>query len=180
MKYVATAVAAMVFAFFGSLYVSDQMEQSDRQETLNSFYQAVIEQDIRGVPSLETIDQLSPLISSKLRQGLLRALADERTHIQKTKGSQAPLFEGPMFVGVWEGAGRVIGVTRENLPGKVSYLVTLAIKPPFDVALNSDWKDRVILVQEHGKWVVDDLAFIIEDGRTNSRVLSQSLLDASR
>ncbi len=180
MKYVATVVAAMVFVFFGSLYVSDRMEQSDRQETLNSFYQAVIEQDIRGVPSLETIDQLSPLISSKLRQGLLRALVDERTHIQKTKGSQAPLFEGPMFVGVWEGAGRVIGVTRENLPGKVSYLVTLAIKPPFDVALNSNWKDRVILVQEHGKWVVDDLVFIIEDGRTNSRVLSQSLLDASR
>ncbi len=85
-----------------------------------------------------------------------------------------------MFVGVWEGASRVIGVTRENVPGKVSYLVTLTIKAPFDMALNSDWKDRVILVQEHGKWVVDDLVFIIEDGRPNNRVLSQSLLDASR
>lgn len=180
MKYVAAAVVAMVFGFFGSLYVNDWMEQRDRGQTLNSFYKAVIDQDIRGVPSLEIIDQLSPLISSKLRQGLLSALANEQAHIQKTKGSQAPLFEGPMFVGVWEGAGRVIGVTRENLPGKVSYLVTLAIKPPFDVALNSDWKDRVILVQEHGKWVVDDLVFIIEDGRANNRVLSQSLLDASR
>lgn len=180
MKYVATAVAAMVFGFFGSLYISDRMEQSARQQTLNSFYKAVIEQDIRGVPSLETIDQLSPLISSKLRQGLLRALAYERTHIQKTKGSQAPLFEGPMFVGVWEGAGRVRGVTRENLPGKASYLVTLAMKPPYDIALNSDWKDRAILVQENGKWVVDDLVFIIEDGRTNSRVLSQLLHDTNR
>ena len=85
-----------------------------------------------------------------------------------------------MFVGVWEGAGRVKGVTRENTPGKASYLVTLAIKPPYDIALNSDWKDRAILVQENGKWVVDDLVFIIEDSRTNSRVLSQLLQAANR
>ena len=180
MKYVAAALVTVVFGLFGSLYVNDRLEQRDRGDALNSFYKAVIQEDIRGVPSLETIDRLSPLISTKLRNGLLLALAAEEARIKKIKGSQAPLFEGPMFVGVWEGAGRVKGVTRENMPGKVSYLVTLGIKPPYDIALNSDWKDRAILVQENGKWVVDDLVFIIEDSRKNSRVLSQLLQDATR
>ena len=180
MKYVAAAAAAVVFGLFCSLYVNDRMEQRDHEQALNSFYKVVIEQNFRGAPSKDAINQLSPLISTKLRNGLLFAMAAEEAHIKKTKGSQAPLFEGPMFVGVWEGADRVKGVTRENTPGKASYLVTLAIKPPYDIALNSDWKDRAILVQENGKWVVDDLVFIIEDSRTNSRVLSQLLQAANR
>jgi len=80
-----------------------------------------------------------------------------------------------MFLGVWEGANRMLAAKREVLAGQTTYLVTFEIKSPYDKDPNSNWKDRAILVQENGKWVVDDLVFRVADGSMDGRSLSQSL-----
>jgi hypothetical protein len=45
-------------------------------------------------------------------------------------------------------AAAVVAMVFGFLPSKASYMVTLAIKPPYDMALDSDWKDRAILLQD--------------------------------
>jgi hypothetical protein len=175
MKYVVAAVLALVLVFLGSRYVGEYMDQKEQAQAVESFYKTVLELNMYGMPSKGEIDKFKPFISSKLLDGLLQAFAAEEKHTLETKGEEAPLFEGPMFLGVWEGANRMLAAKREVLAGQTTYLVTFEIKSPYNKDPNGNWKDRAILVQENGKWVVDDLVFRVADGSMDGRSLSQSL-----
>lgn len=175
MKYVVAAAGALILGFSGWHYLGERMDQTEQALCVDNFYKTVIALDVRGVPSRDDVKILSPFISSKLHNSVLQALAAEEKHALEKKGEQAPLFEGPMFLGVWEGASRVKAATHELVAGETTYLVTLEIKSPYDKDPNNNWKDRAILVQEKGKWVVDDVVFRVTQGRMDGRSLSQSL-----
>jgi hypothetical protein len=176
MKYVAAAVGALVLVFFGSQYVGERIDQKEQALCVDNFYKTVIALDVRGAPSKDEVDILAPFISSKLHDSLLQASVAEEKHARDMKGDEAPLFEGPMFLGVWGGASRMKAATRQVMTGQITYLVTLQMMSPYDKDPNNDWKDRAILIQENGKWVVDDLVFLIKEGSVNNRTLSQSFL----
>ena len=178
MKYVITACLALtLFVLTGCNsreHPHAQMQQAQMQ-SVDRFYKMVLALDVRGIASKETIDQLSPLISNDLHMALLQALVAETQHIRETKGEEAPLFEGPLFLGVWEGAQRVSDVRWDGRTDQVSYWVTLASDSPDGKQPANSWQDRVVLVQENGRWVVDDLVFLAADVGANARTLLKSL-----
>jgi hypothetical protein len=176
MKYVVAAVGALVLIFFGCQYVGERIDQKEQALCVDNFYKNVIALDVRGAPSKDEIEILSPFISTKLRDSLLQASVAEEKHALDMKGDEVPLFEGPMFVGGGEGASRIKAIKREVMTGQITFLVTLQMMSSHDKDPNNDWKDRAILIQDKGKWVVDDLVFLIKEGNVNNRTLSQSFL----
>lgn len=167
------AMAALVLAFFGVQYLNVHDNFNEQTKLIEDFYKNAAE--VRGVPSKDTIEKLSPYLSIKLRDALLQALVDEEAHIRETKGEEAPLFEGPMFLGVWEGAQDVLNVKRESGLDKTSYVVTFQVKNSHGKDPSSSWKDRVVLVQENGKWVVEDLVFQVGSDSPKHLILTNLL-----
>jgi uncharacterized protein YecT (DUF1311 family) len=179
MKYAVAVIVALLVVCVGAFYQGERWSVHDETKVVDNFYQHVISLDVRGAPSRETVDSLSPFISSKLREALLQAWVDEEAHTRETKGEEAPLFEGPMFLGVWEGAQKVLDVQRDHKSEPTSYVVTLQMKSPYDKDPKNNWKDRVILVQENGKWVVDDLVFRVDTNPPSVRSLMHNLQQIS-
>ena len=159
MKYAMAIVAALVLIVFAAHELEQHTTAQAQRKVIEDFYAHVIASDVRGVPSQETIEKFMPLISSQLRDGLAQLKLDQDIHLQETKGESPPLWEDPLFVGAWEGAQKVLDIQRDSDSTRVSYDVTLQSPPPYDKDASGQWKDRVILVQEHGKWVVDDVVY---------------------
>ena len=175
MKYVLAAIAALLVVYSTVFYRDEPNFDHEQTKLVNNFYQNVISLDVRGAPSPETIATLSPFISSKLRVALQQAWVDEEAHSRETKGQEAPLFEGAMFVGAWEGAKQVLDVQYENRSEPTSYAVTFQMQAPYDQDPVHNWKDRVILIQENEKWVVDDVWFQVGDDSSAPQSLKQRL-----
>ena len=175
MKYVLSAIAALLVVCVTVFCRSEASLANDQTKLVSNFYQHVLSLDVRGVPSRDTIETLSPFMSSKLRNALLQALADEEAHTRETKGDEPPLFEGAIFLGVWEGAKQVLDVQHENKSQLSSYLVTFQMEAPYDQDPKHNWTDRVILVQENEKWVVDDVWFQVGGDSSAPMNLKQRL-----
>lgn len=172
MRLFAIAAAALALTFLGARYLALHTTAQEQKMAIAAFYVRVLESDVRGVPSPEVIDQLTPLISSKLRNALWQLMVDQDLHARETQGNEAPLWEDPLFLGSWEGAQRVLDVQREGHDEPIRYAVTLQSPPPYDKDPSTNWKDRLILVQENGKWVVDDVVY--QPKSDDSKTLSLS------
>lgn len=158
-KYVMTAMATLALIIFGAHYWTQHTTANAQRKAIEDFYANVIQIDVRGVPTQEVIDKFGPLISSKLRDGLVQLKRDQDMYLRKTKGDFAPLWAGPLFIGAWDGAQKVLDIQRDGHTEQASYEVTLQSSPPDDKDASGDWKDQLILVQENGKWVVDDVVY---------------------
>lgn len=159
MKYLLAVLAALGLIVGAVHYVGQRTSANAQIKAIEDFYASVIENDVRGVPTQAAIDKFTPLISSKLRDGLVQLRRDQDMYLRKTKGDFAPLWEGPLFIGAWEGAQKVLDIQRDGHTEQTSYEVTLQSSPPYDKDASGNWKDQIILVQENGKWVVDDVVY---------------------
>lgn len=172
MKYAMAVVVGFVLIVFAAHDLEQHSVAQAQKKAIEDFYAHVIESDVRGVPSQETIDIFTPLISSQLRDGLVQLKLDQDIHLQETKGELPPLWEDPLFVGAWEGVQKVLDIQRDSDSTRTSYEVTLQSSPPYEKNENGQWKDRVILVQEHGKWVVHDVVYQPQSDTANALSLS--------
>ncbi len=179
MKYVVALVLLAVFGFFGGRYITYASDQKDQAATVENFYKAVIALNVRGLPSEDAMKQLTPHLSTKLREAIQHAQVAETQHTNDTYGSEAPFFQGPLFLGVWEGAQRLVEMQRDATAARVSYRVTLEMHNPNTEEPKDHWQDRVVLVLENGRWVVDDLIFMVSDDKSSEDTLSSKLREAA-
>lgn len=178
MKRVLMALIACVLCVLAGCDVRMRMQERAQIQSLERFYQLVMAKDVDGLPSKEWMGELTPLISTQLRDAVLKAQNAEAKRKLETQGTVPPLFEGPVFLGTWEGAQRIVKIAPESVDGQVSYLVTLQVRGTQGNEPTDYWTDRAILVEENGRWVVQDLVLHVNGVATDLPALSHNLKNA--
>lgn len=123
-----------------------------------AFYRVYLETRPSGVPNARARAKFTPVISHTLAQLLERADAAERNYAKVTKKQLPPLVEGDLFTSLFEGAQAfsVEGCTRSA--AATTCVAALRYTDASDQK-TTRWTDKVYLVRNAGRWVVDDIAF---------------------
>lgn len=75
-------------------------------------------------------------------------------------GEEPPLVQGALFYSLFEGAHRLKDIYSDSEAGVNAFLVDLEYGNPNDKKEFTKWSDRAIVINENGKWVVDDLELL--------------------
>ena len=123
-----------------------------------AFYRAYLETRPSGVPNARARAKFTPVISHTLAQLLERADAAERNYAKVTKKQLPPLVEGDLFTSLFEGAQAfsVEGCTRSA--AATTCVAALRYTDASDQK-TTRWTDKVYVVRNAGRWVVDDIEF---------------------
>jgi hypothetical protein len=135
-------------------------ELQNQKKTVTQFYSTILGFKEPGITSKENIEKLSPFISKEFRTLLLKSLNAEALYKQKTKDQVPPLVESHLFYSLFEGAHSFGDIIREDARGSTSFLVELSYIDPYGKHEKTTWKDRIILIKENGRWVVDNIEFL--------------------
>lgn len=128
------------------------------EAVVRGFYGAVIAQRGGGIPGGEDLARLRPFLGRRLRTLVLRASEAETIYDGKQTEPVPPLVEGCLWTSLFEGITRLEAVVPEpgGTASRRSCLATLA----YVEGETSTWRDRVRLVREGGRWVVDDVQLL--------------------
>ncbi len=143
----------LVLLFLLSCSLTDKT-QAEQIIAIRNFYNAVLNLKNDGIPEKEEIEKLSPFISVSFKNLLLQARKAEDKYYRKTKGAVPPIMEGSLFFSLFEGAHRLISIKGQ------SFLIKLEYQNPYGKKEIVQWQDRVVLLNENGKWVVHDLELL--------------------
>jgi len=122
-----------------------------------AFYLVYLDTKPAGVPALKVRAKLTPVISHPLAQLLERADAAERHYARATKKQAPPLLQGDLFTSLFEGAQRFsVGDCIRNTAASICNVELRYDEPGSRV---TQWVDKVHLVRNNGRWVVDDIEF---------------------
>ena len=123
-----------------------------------AFYSVYLETRPSGIPNARARAKFTPVISHTLAQLLERADAAERNYAKVTKKQLPPLVEGDLFTSLFEGAQAfsVEGCTRSA--AATTCVAALRYTDASDQK-TTRWTDKVYLVRNAGRWVVDDIEF---------------------
>ena len=151
---------------------------SSPQHTLARFYARELTQPSTGLPSDAQRDQLGTVFSPTLITLLREAKSAETLCINKAPAGDKPdLLEGNLYTGIYEGASEVV-YTEQTINGTqaVAGVQLLYADPRFPKRHSNRTAAstlRVLLHQEKGRWLIDDLLF---SGRAETQ-LTKTLQD---
>lgn len=134
-------------------------EVEAQRQAITGFYEKMISFQSGGLPTPQQLEQLSPLISKNLKTLLLGAMAGEEKYQKGLKEPSPPLVEGAFYCSLFEGVSRLGEIVAES-GAAGSFLVSLEWGDSTDPKQSAKWQDRVFLVKEEGRWVVDDLELL--------------------
>jgi Protein of unknown function (DUF3828) len=152
-------VAALLFVFVGcSRAPSDDREA---RSAASAFYDIYMKIRPSGVPTKEQQDQLKQVLSSRLATLLREASVAEGSNLKPAGGEASPKIEGDLFTSLDQGALSYKILQCESQKASATCIVELG---NIDDRDNSKlaWKDRVFLVREGNRWVVDDIEYLGE------------------
>lgn len=151
------AFARILLSLLCALTAFAQEGSDAAQRTaVRSFYTTVLAFQESGIPSKGDARRLKHLVSRDLFHLLEKARKAEDLYARMTKGAVPPLIESRLFFSLFEGASSLQALVPET---DGTYLAELA----YDDGKNPvRWKDRVHLVREGRRWVVDDIEFLGE------------------
>jgi Protein of unknown function (DUF3828) len=133
--------------------------EKDARDAANRFYDVYLKVRPSGVPDLKQQEQFRPILSPALADLLSGAASAEASYAKATKGESPPLVEGDLFTSLFEGAESYkVGACKIEKESAVC-AVDLDYTDPRDKS-KVVWQDRVYLVREDDKWLVDDLEFL--------------------
>ncbi|HEX9444868.1 MAG TPA: hypothetical protein VGA73_12145 [Candidatus Binatia bacterium] len=129
------------------------------KNAVGSFYDVYMKVRPSGVPPREQQAEFKKFISTGLA-GLLDAAASmEENSSREAQGPPPPRIEGDLFTSSDEGAVSYKIVQCEMQKPAATCVVELTNADDRNRAKLA-WKDRVFLVQDGGRWVVDDIEFL--------------------
>lgn len=151
------AFARILLALLCALTAFAQEGRDAAQRTaIRSFYTTVLAFQESGIPSKRDTRRLKHLASRDLLQLLEEARKVEDLYAWKTRDAAPPLVESRLFFSLFEGATSLLGTTAEADGTHLAELVYDDGKTPVR------WKDRVHLIREGRRWVIDDIEFLGE------------------
>ena len=154
------------------------VEKSDldlQKEAARGFYSVVISFADGGLPTVAQVEKLSPFVSKELKKLLLGAIDAQEIYKRAATEPEPPFVEGAFYCSLAEGAQRVGQVTPETEATERTLLVSLEYGDPKDPKELTKWEDKVTLVNEDGKWVIEDLEFLGKWDFSNKGKLSEHL-----
>ena len=142
---------------------------------VESFYAASIASGASGAPSAEDLAVLSPFLSDSLKSllGAARRLY-EAARVQAPE-DKPPFADGSLFSSLFEGPTTVsvVGDTARGSTHAVTVRMTnTGAVPPVS------WTDLVLVVQEHGRFVIEDIEYGGNWDFANKGTLRSSLASA--
>lgn len=142
---------------------------------VESFYAASIASEASGAPSAEDLAVLSPFLSDSLKSllGAARRLY-EAARVQAPE-DKPPFADGSLFSSLFEGP-TTVSVVGDAARGS-THAVTVRMTNTGAVPPVS-WTDLVLVVQEHGRFVIEDIEYGGNWDFANKGTLRSSLASA--
>jgi Protein of unknown function (DUF3828) len=132
-------------------------------DTAAQFYTAYRSTAMSGLPDAAAMQKLAPMLSTKLKSALRAAQAQQTRCMKTHPGDKPPFVEGDLFSSNFE------GFTAFRVEAGGAFIHFEYAEGKHKVS----WKDEVKLVQEGGRWVIDDVLY----GRAVGRSLRKSLAE---
>jgi hypothetical protein len=137
-------------------------EDREARTAASAFYDVYMKIRPSGVPTKEQQEQLKPVLSSRLRVLLFEASAAEGSNVKAVEVEAAPKIEGDLFSSLDQGAVSYKILKCESQKASATCIAELGNVDDRDNSKLS-WKDRLFLIREENRWVVDDIEYLGEE-----------------
>ena len=139
--------------------------QTTPAEAASAFYTTYASQPFTGLPTGVHWDRVRPHLTLALGQLIVAAEAEQSRCRKAHPGDKPPWIEGDMFSSNFEGFTRFSLADSGTTAGTTSTI-------PMDFEYvsggqRSAWRDQVVLAQEYGRWLIDDVHYARREGFTN-------------
>jgi hypothetical protein len=146
----------------GTLAMSVQatVAASPEEDAVRQFYAAYQKQHFSGLPDAKQLTALSRHLSSGLKALIRKAQAEQARCSKAQPDEKGPWIEGDMFTSSFEGFTSLL--TVEPVPAPKAAATAREVRLTFEYVENGQkvtWKDDVVLHQEAGRWVIDDISY---------------------
>lgn len=132
------------------------------EDVVEAFYTAYLLGSMSGLPAVDEMAGLSPYLSPGLVRLIEAARAEQQAFMTQNPGEKPPWIEGDLFSSLFEGpTGFMVGAAAGDAGGtRVSIRFTFT--DPEDSEATVAWEDAVILREEGGRWLIDDVLFLAD------------------
>ena len=155
----AMTARALGIALFAALLLGGCSKRAGESPEVAAkrFYDFYLAEPINnGLPSIEQCRQMAPILSRGLQDAIGRARREQDKYISEHPGEKPPWSEGDLFTSLYEGATAyeiasvdpgekhtdvVVKLTHESRGHRVA------------------WTDRLVLVRENDRWVVENVEY---------------------
>ena len=123
-------------------------------EAAETFYRQVVTLNPRGLPSIEEMRTLGPLLSSGMQTSIARARVRQQAEVAAFPDDKPSFIEGSLFTSLFEGPTAVLSAQADPAaPTRVGVEMTYAGQG------SARWRDHALMRCENAQWRVDDIAF---------------------
>jgi hypothetical protein len=113
-----------------------------------------------GLPDADQLSRLSPFLSTRLQRLIVAALRYDAEFARRHPDEKPPFVDGDFFSSNFEGSTAFEVGTTEKQGAAYRVSVEFEYVDPSRPGDPFRWKDAVILVQEHGRLLIDDVEFL--------------------
>lgn len=133
----------------------DAGPEADAAATARVFYDIRLSEKSGGVPDENLRLRFRSVVSPELDRLLSQAAEAERRHTARVNNQEPPYLQGDIFSSLFEGPTTYEIGTCEGKDSAVQCEVLLAHEAEEPV----QWTDRVVLIENRGRWLVDDIRY---------------------
>ena len=127
---------------------------NDPRAAVDAFYTTYLDVHPAGLPDGEALERLKPLLSRRLHALIMDALQYRDAYIASHSADEKPPFvDGDHFTSLFEGP-KSFEVGRAVAEPNGSWNVRVRFSHD-----SVRWEDAVVVVQEDGRYVIDDVLF---------------------
>ncbi|GHC08462.1 hypothetical protein GCM10010080_24270 [Thermomonas carbonis] len=140
---------------------------------VEGFYRMHVARSASGIPDGKDIDAYRRWLSASIVQGFALGALERDKAIAENPDMKPPYIEGDMFSSLFEGLTSFEVLPQAEQSGeRATFAMRFSYK---DRSGQSDWTDRVVVIREDGRWVVDDVLYGGDWGFAAQGSLSTSL-----
>ncbi len=131
-------------------------EPGSASEVTDNFYATLRDLDVRGLPDMDQLKELTPFLSSQIVTIIKRNQKVQTAFLKKHPDAKPPWIEGDLFSSLFEGPTSY-GIGETSAKG-----ITREVDVYLHHVSESDkvkWTDTVVLKKFGGKWLVTNIIF---------------------
>lgn len=166
---------ALVPSFLVFVACKQAPPQGDASSVVQDFYTATITGHMSGAPTAEQLATIAPFLSDTLHALLVAARKRNEADVARAPDEKPSFAEGDLFSSLFEGPNAV-AVLPDSARGSVRVaavrMTSTDAKPPVT------WIDHVVLTQQAGRYVIDDVEYGGQWDFANKGTLRASLVTA--
>jgi hypothetical protein len=123
---------------------------------VEQFYRTAIADSVSGAPTEKQLAALAPYLSDTLESLLVAARKRNEADMARAPDEKPSFAEGDLFSSLFEGpnAAEVVADSARGQARVASVRMTYNGASPAVT-----WTDRVVLVQQNGRYVIDDIEY---------------------